>query len=210
MGGRETAAACLIIRFISILQDKTVLVVGGGAVACRNSSTLLEYGAIVKIVSPGWWTNCKPWSMRNNVSGLPGLTPPRTSGARSGLLLYGKREVNARVAGDAQAQNVPVNVVVDPDKCSFLVPSILKRVRDLSIAVFHRRQQPKVAGLIRRQLEEIYGNEMAVYLALLRTWRQEIKNSLPSEKRPALLGEGTLTAGFWNISKTDSWIRRKR
>lgn len=166
------------------LQDKTVLVVGGGAVACRKVQTLLEYGAIVKIVSPRLVDELQALVDEKQCFWIAATYS--SEDIRGSALVFScteKEEVNARVAGDAQAQNIPVNVVDDPDKCSFLVPSILKR-GDLSIAVSTAGSSPKVAALIRRQLEEIYGNEMAVYLALLRTWRQEIKNSLPSEKRP--------------------------
>lgn len=166
------------------LENKTVLVVGGGAVACRKVQTLLEYGAVVKIVSPRIIDELKALVDQEHCLWIAGVYSPED--IPGSVLIFScteKEDINARVARDAKTHNIPVNVVDDPDKCSFYVPSILKR-GDLSIAVSTAGSSPKVAGLIRRQLEEIYGDEMAVYLGLLRTWRQKIKNSLPAGKRP--------------------------
>lgn len=165
------------------LENKTVLVVGGGAVACRKVETLLEYGAAVKIVSPRVTDGLEALIDQERCLWIARTYSPED--IHGSVLVFScteKEEINARVAGDAKTHNIPVNVVDDPDKCSFFVPSVLKR-GDLSIAVSTTGSSPKVAGRIRRQLEEIYGNEMAVYLTLLRTWRREIKDRLPPEKR---------------------------
>ena len=81
-------------------------------------------------------------------------------------------EVNAQIARDAKTNYRPINVVDDPDKCSFIVPSILSR-GDLSIAVSTGGSSPLVARKIREELEAVYTDEMEIYLDLLRIWRQE-------------------------------------
>lgn len=167
------------------LENKPVLVIGGGAVACRKVQTLLTYGALVRIISPYIidelkclidGKNCR-WISKEYSEG----------DILDAVLVFSctdQEEINARVAQDAGKLNRPVNVVDDPDKCSFIVPSILTR-GDLSIAVSTGGSSPLAARLIRQELEEIYGDEMKDYLDLLRTWRPKIKKNLSPEKRKA-------------------------
>ncbi|MDA8227075.1 MAG: bifunctional precorrin-2 dehydrogenase/sirohydrochlorin ferrochelatase, partial [Desulfitobacterium hafniense] len=91
-------------------------------------------------------------------------------------------EVNAEVASDAKDNLRHINVVDDPDKCSFIVPSIMER-GDLTIAVSTAGSSPIVARQVRAELETMYGDEMAEYLSLLKSWRADAKKSLPLNKR---------------------------
>jgi len=149
----------------------------------RKVQTLMHHGALVHIVSPRlvpelkelidektcFWTE-KDYSIED---------------MQEAILVFScteKEEVNAQVAKDANAHHRPVNVVDDPEKCSFIVPSIMER-GDLKIAVSTGGSSPIVARQVRAELQSLYGQEMAEYLTLLKTWRSLAKRSLPSEKR---------------------------
>ncbi|MHB8125817.1 MAG: precorrin-2 dehydrogenase/sirohydrochlorin ferrochelatase family protein [Desulfitobacteriaceae bacterium] len=165
------------------LKDQWVLVVGGGAVANRKVKTLLAHHALVRIVSPQLIPSleilvddkCCFWSQKEYaVTDLQGV-----------VLVFScteKEDLNAQVALDAKVALRLVNVVDDPEKCSFIVPSLMER-GDLSIAVSTGGASPIVARQIRMQLEELYGDSMAEYLALLKTWRPEIKRKLTKVNR---------------------------
>lgn len=165
------------------LENKSVLVVGGGLVAYRKVKTLLNYGALVRIVSP----KIVP-DLKDMIDGEHCLWIPKEyskEDIQDSVLVFScteKEEINARVAQDAKGNSRLINVVDDPDNCSFIVPSIMSR-GDLSIAVSTAGSSPLVARQIRQELEGLYGDEMEVYLDLLRTWRQEIKKYLPLDKR---------------------------
>jgi len=170
------------------IENKPVLVVGGGNVALRKVKTLLEYGAIVRIVSP----KLVP-ELEQLLDGVRCVWVPKkysTEDIQDAILVFActeRDEVNAQIARDAKTNYRPINVVDDPDKCSFIVPSILSR-GDLSIAVSTGGSSPLVARKIREELEAVYTDEMEIYLDLLRIWRQEVKEKLPVAKR----------AQFWN------------
>ena len=100
------------------------------------------------------------------------------------------------MSSDAIAHHRPVNVVDDPEKCSFIVPSLMVQ-GDLKIAVSTGGSSPIVARQVRAELENLYGHEMAEYLRLLKTWRAKAKSSLSPEKRSA----------FWNRA-TDGEVRK--
>lgn len=165
------------------LKNQLVLVVGGGSVAWRKVQTLLAHEARVHLVAPELSQELKElidgkqcvWSCKEY----------ETQDIKEAVLIFSctdQEEVNAEVARDAAAVCRPVNVVDDPEKCSFIVPSILER-GDLSIAVSTGGSSPIVARQIREELEDFYGEEMAEYLALLRSWRPRVKEKLAPEKK---------------------------
>lgn len=172
------------------IGQQSVLVVGGGTIAWRKVETLLEYGAIVHIVSPRLIPELL--ALVDNQKCLWAQKEYSGGDIEGAVLVFScteKEEVNAQVALDAKRAFKPVNVVDDPAKCSFIVPSILQR-GDLSIAVSTGGSSPIVARQIREELEQNYGEEYSDYLALLREWRHKIKQSLPPVKRQE----------FWKIA----------
>ncbi|KGP75921.1 precorrin-2 oxidase [Desulfosporosinus sp. Tol-M] len=165
------------------LTAQPVLVVGGGTVALRKVQTLLQHGAYVRVVSPRLVPELKELIDDKTCFWLK--KDYSTEDIQEAILVFScteKEEVNVQVANDANAQHRPVNVVDDPEKCSFIVPSIMER-GDLKIAVSTGGSSPIVARQVRVELQALYGQEMAEYLTLLKTWRSLVKRSLPSEKR---------------------------
>lgn len=165
------------------LQDKPILVVGGGTVAWRKVKTLLDHGAVVRIVAPKI---------------LPELAKLLEGGRcvwvekeyacedlMDAVLIFACTEddnVNKAVARQAQEAIRLINVVDDPEKCTFIVPSILER-GDLSIAVSTGGSSPITARQIRVELEELYGDEYEEYLTLLKNVRNEVKSHLAAEQK---------------------------
>lgn len=165
------------------LEAQTVLVVGGGQVALRKVQVLLAHGARVCVVSPQLIPELEAYIDDKDCRWLK--KSYSAEDMEDAVLVFScteKEKVNAEVAQDAKRRRRPVNVVDDPEKCSFIVPSIMEQ-GDLKIAVSTSGSSPLVAGQIRRELESLYGEETAAYLALLKTWRSRVKSGLPPEKR---------------------------
>ncbi|EHQ88375.1 precorrin-2 dehydrogenase/sirohydrochlorin ferrochelatase family protein [Desulfosporosinus youngiae] len=178
------------------LNTLPVLVVGGGNVALRKVQTLLDHGALVRIVSP----RLDP-ELQTLIDGKTCLWIEKeysSDDIQDAMLVFSCTEietVNAQVSRDAKAHYRLVNVVDDPEKCSFIVPSIMEQ-GDLKIAVSTGGSSPIVARQVRAELENLYGSEMADYLTLLKEWRTKAKSELPPEKRSV----------FWNRA-TDGEVR---
>lgn len=178
------------------VEAQPVLVVGGGSIALRKVQTLMDHGAIVHIVSPQLVPELK--ELINNNTCLWSEKEYSTEDIQEAILVFScteKEEVNAKVSRDAKAHYRPANVVDDPEKCSFIVPSIMEQ-GDLKIAVSTGGSSPIVARQVRAELQTHYGKEMAEYLTLLKTWRSKAKFSLSPEKRSI----------FWNRA-TDGEVR---
>lgn len=173
------------------LRLKPVLVVGGGNVAYRKVQTLLEHGAIVHIVSPDLVKELKDLVDSEHCFWL--AKEYSSEDIKDAVLVFScteKDEVNAAVSCDAQKNKRLINVVDDPEKCSFIVPSIMQR-GDLKIAVSTGGSSPIVARQIREQLQTLYGQEFKDYLALLKEWRKNVKSDLLPEQKQAFWSKAT-------------------
>ena len=151
------------------LKTQPVLVVGGGIVALRKVQTLIHHGAVVYIVSPRLVPELKELVDGKSCFWLE--KEYSSEDLRETVLVFScteKEDINAKVSSDAKARYRPVNVVDDPEKCSFIVPSMMER-GDLKIAVSTGGSSPIVARQVRAELENLYGYEMADYLRLLKT-----------------------------------------
>jgi len=178
------------------LNALPVLVVGGGSVALRKVQTLLHHGALVRIISPRLISE-----LNELIDGKTCLWVEKeysSDDIQDAMLVFSCteiEEINAQVSRDAKTHYRPVNVVDDPEKCSFIVPSIMEQ-GELKIAVSTGGSSPIVARQVRAELENLYGSEMADYLSLLKNWRKKAKSDLPPEKRSI----------FWNRA-TDGEVR---
>lgn len=178
------------------LYTLPVLVVGGGNVALRKVQTLLHHGALVRIVSPRLDQELK--ELIDGKSCIWVEKEYSSDDIQEAMLVFSCteiEEVNAQVSRDAKALFRMVNVVDDPEKCSFIVPSIMEQ-GDLKIAVSTGGSSPIVARQVRAELENLYGPEMNEYLSLLKYWRRKAKSDLSPEKRSV----------FWNRA-TDGEVR---
>jgi len=178
------------------LNALPVLVVGGGNVALRKVQTLLHHGSLVRVISP----RLVP-ELQELIDGKTCFWVEKeysSDDIQEARLVFSCteiEEINAQVSRDAKAHYRLVNVVDDPEKCSFIVPSIMEQ-GDLKIAVSTGGSSPIVARQVRAELEDLYGHEMAEYLTLLKNWRNKAKSDLPLEQRSI----------FWNRA-TDGEVR---
>ncbi|MGC8833742.1 MAG: precorrin-2 dehydrogenase/sirohydrochlorin ferrochelatase family protein, partial [Armatimonadota bacterium] len=117
------------------LRGKRVLVVGGGQVALRKVKSLLECGAEVLVVAPEAVPDLQQMARDGRIRLVSReYTEVDLEGASLVISATDSRDVNQRVSADAQARGVFVNVVDDPELCSFIVPSVMRR-GELVVAV---------------------------------------------------------------------------
>ncbi len=82
-------------------------------------------------------------------------------------------EVQQLVVDDAQQQGILVNVIDNPEMCSFQVPATVRR-GDLTLAVSTGGKSPAVAAMVRQRLEEQYGVEYEWLLQLMGALRPQV------------------------------------
>lgn len=170
------------------LKGRNAVVVGGGKVAERKATGLLEEGAEVTVVSPMLTDSLMKMAEAGCLSWLKKtFSPEDLKGAFLIFAATDSREVNLAVK-DSAAPGQLVNITDNPALSDFQVPSLVKRGK-LSIAVSTSGASPILAKKIRRQLEESFDERYEAYLEFLFSCRQAILAEVKDEtKKRQLLG----------------------
>src|SRR5262249_56975884 len=82
--------------------------------------------------------------------------------------------VNRVVAAEAQALAVWINCADDPERCDFILPSVLRR-GPLTVTVSTGGASPMVARLVREELESVLPAEYAVLTELVAEGRRALR-----------------------------------
>jgi uroporphyrin-III C-methyltransferase/precorrin-2 dehydrogenase/sirohydrochlorin ferrochelatase len=137
------------------VKAKPCLVVGGGAIAKRKVDNLLCAGADVRLVAPELAEPLRRMAERGELSYRPGRFEDRDlEGMTLVIAATADRAVNRRVGELARARGIPVNVVDQPEECSFLLPSVIDR-SPVVVAVSTSKASPVLARLLRTRLESV-------------------------------------------------------
>ena len=160
------------------IADKKCVVVGGGEVAARKVQRLLDCGAKVSVISPELHPELIALKKDRRISHIPSAYESKY--IDSAAMVIGatdNEEINAAISQDASAKGIPVNIVDDPQKCDFILPSIVER-GDLTIAISTGGKSPALARHLREELETRYSAEYEIFLRILGDLRlQMAKNA---------------------------------
>jgi precorrin-2 dehydrogenase / sirohydrochlorin ferrochelatase len=183
------------------IRDKRCIVVGGGEVAFRKVKRLLDYGAQVSVVSPKLVAELTSLKAENAIEHI--AVAYDIQYIEKAVLIIGATDdekTNAAVCADARSLGIPVNIVDDPQKCDFILPSIVER-GDLTIAISTGGKSPALARHLREELEANYGAEYGVLLNILGSLRPKIKKSANGKKWL----EALLAAGILDLIKAEKY-----
>jgi precorrin-2 dehydrogenase / sirohydrochlorin ferrochelatase len=160
------------------LRGKHCAVIGAGEVALRKIRMLLDCGAKVTVVSP---TACREVSRLAKAGALDlRRRSYRRGDLKSAVLVVSatnRRKINQAVVEEARRRGILINVVDDPGRSDFIVPSFLRR-GGLTIAVSTSGMSPALARKIRMKLEADFGAPYGSLLELV----EEIRSQLREKK----------------------------
>lgn len=174
--------------FVNI-KNRNCLVVGGGEVAARKIALLLRAGAHITIIAPELCAELSEELREQLAQGaithrVEAFRPDHLGDAVLVIAATGDRAVNRQVSKAAGQLHIPVNVVDNPDLCSFIMPSIIDR-SPIMVAVSSGGASPVLARLLRARLETMipagYGR-LAAYAASFRE-RVKLHFSHPEKRR---------------------------
>ncbi len=157
------------------LTGQTCAVIGGGTVAERKVETLLDCGAVVRVVSPAVTPMLERLAAEGRIERIE--EEYREEHLLGAFLVIGAtddRDVNTRISSDARSRGLLVNIVDDPELCNFIVPASVRR-GELIISVSTSGASPSMARRIREEIEERYGPEYGLLADLLGSLRDEVK-----------------------------------
>lgn len=159
------------------IKDKICVIVGGGEVALRKVERLLDCGAKVSIISPKLTPELAALKDKKMIFHVAA----EYSGdlIEKAALIIGATDdekTNARISQDARAKGIPVNIVDDPQKCDFILPSVVQR-GDLAITIGTGGKSPALARHLREELEGKYGREYEIFLNILGNLRTKMERN---------------------------------
>jgi len=158
------------------LTQRPCVVIGGGPVAERKVTGLLEAGAAVTVISPNLTAR-----LRQQVSeGVVSYTArPYQSGDLTGFFLAftttGNPPVDAIIFADGRAAGVLVNSADDPARCDFFLPAVIRR-GELAIAVSTGGTSPALARVMREELHSMVGEDYTLLVEIAAAMRREVRS----------------------------------
>ncbi len=154
------------------LENRQVIIIGGGSLAESKLPALLEAGARVRLISPRLNPNLTLQVRARNLDWWPKLYEPGDlAGAFLVIAATSIPEVNAAVFREAEARSILCNAVDDIANCHFYYGAIVQR-GDLQIAISTNGKSPALAQRLRKELAEQFGPEYAAWLDWLGAARQ--------------------------------------
>ena len=170
------------------LRDTPALVVGGGSVAERKIDLLIRAGAKVTVVAPEIGSKVEALLNQQKLHWIEDrFEPAHLSRALIAIAATDNEDVNRSVSEAARQQNLPVNVVDQPDLCTFTVPSIVDR-SPVIIAIGTGGASPVLARMLKARLETLIPAAYGRLAGIAREFRDQVK---------AALGSVDSRRGFW-------------
>ena len=165
------------------LRQRDCVVIGGGEVASRKISLLLDAGARVTVYSPALGESIQRWANEGKITHVSREFSPEIL-EKCALVIAATDDitVNRRVSDAAKVQGIPVNVVDQPDLCTFIMPSIIDR-SPVTIAVSTGGRSPVLARLIRARLETLIPASYGSLARLVAAYRDKVKQKFKHPPR---------------------------
>lgn len=167
------------------MKGQRAVVIGAGEVAWQKIPALIDCEAQVIVIAPeavtpiqvSARTGALKWEQR----------PYKTSDLKQARLVIAATDdpkLQKKVAADARARGIWVNVVDVTPLCDFIAPAIISQ-GDLQIAISTGGASPALARFLREKLEPLFGPEYGLLIEVLQRWRPEILK-LPKPRRQAV------------------------
>ena len=166
------------------VRGRLAIVVGGDRIAAEKAAALSASGAQVSVINPAF---CDELLMQAEYKRVTlhrkAYEPGDLEGAFVVVAATNDAQLVEAIWTETQKSGQLVNIVDIPERCSFIMPSILRRGQ-LTIAVSTEGASPGLAKRIRQNLEEIFPLAYGPYLRLAALARTHLrKNGVSYERR---------------------------
>lgn len=161
------------------LENRRVLVVGGGKVAEEKLDAVLRSATQVTVIAPEITARIAEWARQGL---LRHLAEEYREGAALDYFLVitctDSEAVNRKIFEECRRAGILCNAVDDPSYCDFYASAVVRR-GDLQIAISTGGSSPALAQRIRKQLEREFGPEYGSWTDWLGRMRTVLRRALP-------------------------------
>lgn len=158
------------------LDNKPVVIIGGGEVAVRKARALLKANARLTLVAPSFDKAVYALQESFDITLIQAtFDASQLHGAMLVIAATDDETVNQQVFNAADEMNIFVNVVDDQPKCSFIFPSIIDR-NPITIAISSAGTAPVLARRLREKLETLVPQHIGPLAELVGRFRNTVKS----------------------------------
>ncbi|GMT49560.1 MAG: precorrin-2 dehydrogenase [bacterium] len=165
------------------LSKMTVLVVGGGEVACRKILKLYPYSQKIQVIAPKTSETLNHFILKNQI---PYLSKDYDINDLVGVDLCiaatDSSGVNKQISLDCHSHKIWCNSVTSPEDGQFIFPAFF-RSESLTIAVSTDGKSPLLGRMIKENLEKEYSERFTSALMILGELRETYKSRIPASSR---------------------------
>lgn len=141
-----------LVPLMFSLENKNVVIIGGGQIAFRKAKAFIKSGATITIISPQLINELKElknitWSKKN-------FEKEDIKDAHFIIAATNNHEVNQYIK-ECASEHQWVNVVSDQHQCDFHTPAVIQR-GDLIVSVSTSGKSPTLSKKIKNELENYF------------------------------------------------------
>lgn len=169
--------------FFVDISGQEGLVVGGGLVALRKVEKLLPYGLNMTVAAPDLLPQFRE---------IPGLclvettfTPELLEEKRVVIAATDDTDLNREIAALCRQRGILVNVVDDPEECTFLFPALVKQ-GNLTVGISTGGSSPTAAVWLKEQIQDLLPENFGDILDYLGKIRPMVMDTVPAQQRGAV------------------------
>jgi siroheme synthase-like protein len=160
--------------FLTGLDTKRCVVIGGGPEAERKVAGLLECAASVTVISPELTPALRLWVEAGTMAWLARpYQPGDLQGAYLVIVTDSSLSMRATICQEAEAERALLNVTDDISRSDFTAGAVMRQGA-LTIAISTNGGAPALAVRLRQQFEHTFGPEYATFLGWLQALREPL------------------------------------
>lgn len=160
------------------IENKNILVVGGGTVALRKIEKLLPFKPSITVVSPKISTEI----LRLNVNTINReFADGDLENVFCVISATDDEQVNAHIFDLCSAKNILVNTVDDKEKCGFIFPALVQK-NSVTVGITTSGKSPIYAKYLKEQFLNMLENTNSDTAETLWQYREYIKKNTADEE----------------------------
>lgn len=175
-----------LFPFFMNVQEKQIMILGGGKHALEKIERMLPYGAEIFVFDEK--ISAEIEEAAENSGGKVHILYRRFVDSDLDCVPFcviaagDDQEENRRIAALCRERRIPVNVVDDQEYCDFIFPSLILR-GNLSVGICTNGASPSTGVLLKRKMEKQIPEHAEEILDWLQMKRPEIMEAIPDKKR---------------------------
>ncbi len=178
----------LFPMFVS-LEEKKVLVIGGGAVALRKIEKLLPFKPKLKVISKEFSEETLSLIKKHNIPyEKRAFKPSDLNGQFIVIVAVDDIKLQEEIFRLTRDKNIFVNAVDSPDYCDFIFPAYVKR-EDVVIGITSSGSAPGLSAKIRKHIEKSLPENLEQILKQVKNLRESLPKGKERQKKVLQLVE---------------------